>query len=104
MNKFLFDARPKNSWVLYFPDRKKRLMGRGNPFKDKHFTKFLSELDNGKASEILKRFIGEYGIHGKPILMDANDNGFMVVKGDVAYKIESIGLSLQKLVDRYCKK
>lgn len=104
MNKFLFDARPKNSWVLYFPDRKKRLMGRGNPFKDKHFAQFLNGLEGGKVSEILAHFINEYGIHGKPVLMDAHDNGFMVVKGDVAYKTEFIGLSLQKLVDFYCHK
>jgi hypothetical protein len=104
MNKFLFDARPKNSWVLYFPDRKKRLLGRGNPYTDKHFTQFLNSLEDGKVSEILRRFINEYDIHGKPVLMDANDTGFKLVKGDVAYKTEFIGLSLQKLVDFYCHK
>jgi len=99
-----FDVKPDNySWSLSL-SKTRRLLGRGNPFTDKYFTQFLNNLDDGMVSEKLKYFINKYGIHGNPVLMDANDSGFRFVKGDVGHCIDAIGTQLQKLVDCYCGK
>jgi hypothetical protein len=100
MSKYHFDVKPDNtSWSLYMPEDK-RLMGKGNPFTDKHLTEFLEGIDKGQVCTLLEYMMNRYGIHGKrPVLMDANNEGFKLVKGDVAILVEKIGRLLQQLVD-----
>lgn len=105
MSKYHFDLRPDNaSWVLYMP-KDKRLLGRGNPFTDKQLTEFLEGMDKGKVAKLLEYMINRYGIQGEhPVLMDANNEGFKLVKRDAVAMAEKIGHLLQQLVDSYCNK
>lgn len=83
----------------------KRLLGRGNPFTDEHLTEFLKGLDKGQVSKLLEYMLNRYGVHGEQaVLMDANNEGFKFVKGDVAIIAQKIGHLLQQLVDSHnCK-
>jgi len=103
MNKYHFDARPDNSWVFYMP-RNKRLLGRGNPFTDKHLTEFLEGMERGKVSKLLEYMLNRYGIQGEPVLMDASKEGFKFVKSEAAILADKIGRLLQQLVDSNCDK
>ena len=99
-----FSIIPNRMWVLKFLPDGRRLMCRGNPFTDKRYSKFLDGLDYGEVSEVLRPLIKKYCIKGRPILLDADEEGFKFVEGDVAHRINSISGLLRKLVDSYCSK
>ena len=102
---YRFAVRPDNSWVLHIAKAKgRRLMGKGDPYKDNHYSEFLDGLCNGEVSEILPSLLKKHGIYEEPVLLDADKSGFKFIKGDVAHNIEIMGLLLQKLVDCYCYK
>lgn len=96
-----FDARPENSWVLFFPRKEKQIWGRGSPLTDKHFCRYLKELG---VYKIVKQMIKRYKITGEPVLVAGEKDGCQFIKGDVAYLTDQISALLQELVDSYCEK
>ena len=98
MNKYHFDLRPDNYWVFYI-SKTRRLFGRGNIFTDKHLTKYLNGIENGKVLVALACMIEHYGVRGKSNLIDVKDDSFMYVKNERGYLSDAIGTALQRLVD-----
>ena len=104
-NGYYFRVRDdKTLWMVKLSGRK-RLMGHGNPFKDKYFTKFIDKFDEGKLDEFLRPLMRKHRLYSEfRVLMDCTDSGFQFVKGAAAHTIEFFESLTQDFIDFYrCK-
>jgi len=98
---YTFVVKPdKSMWVLRLPDGR-RLMGQGNPYTDRTFSRWLNRLDKRKTSKILRPLMRKNKLQGEPVLLDCTQSGFRFVEGDVSKEIELIRSLTQQLIDIY---
>jgi len=94
----------RTGFTLYLPNGM-RLMARGNILLDRHYRKYLLDHQDQNIYDILDQMVAKYNIQGEEVgLMEADHDGFKLIKGNVHYRIDSIGMLLQRLVDSYCFK